>query len=65
MVRLAGEKEVVGKDVLKTFMRRKSLGLCPFCGEVVDVEGFRDRRSLREFQISGLCQKCQDEFFGV
>jgi len=59
------EKEVFGKDVLETFIRRKSLGLCPFCGEVVDLEGFRDRRSLREYQISGLCQKCQDGFFEV
>lgn len=25
---------------------------------------FRDERSRREFAISGLCQKCQDAFFG-
>jgi len=65
MLKLVEEKKVFGEEVLKTFKRRKSLGLCPFCGEAVEVEGFRDRRSLKEFQISGLCQKCQDEFFGV
>jgi len=64
MIKLAEEKEVVDREVMKPFIRR-SLGLCPFCGEMVDLEGFRDRRSLREFRISGLCQKCQDEFFGV
>lgn len=40
-------------------------GRCPFCGRQVDVREFRDARSLREFEISGLCQRCQDAFFGV
>jgi len=39
-------------------------GLCPFCGKPVSIEDFRDDLSRREFKISGLCQKCQDEFFG-
>ena len=25
---------------------------------------FRDALSRREYEISGLCQKCQDKFFG-
>lgn len=25
---------------------------------------FRDELSKREYSISGLCQKCQDKFFG-
>jgi hypothetical protein len=25
---------------------------------------FRDELSRREYHISGLCQKCQDQFFG-
>jgi len=25
---------------------------------------FRDEKSRREYHISGLCQKCQDEIFG-
>lgn len=29
-----------------------------------DVKFFRDDISLREYKISGLCQKCQDEFIG-
>lgn len=37
---------------------------CPFCQNVVDMN-FRDSLSEREYQISGLCQKCQDKFFGM
>jgi len=39
-------------------------GLCPFCGKKIDTAEFRDDISLKEYKISGLCQKCQDEFFG-
>ena len=36
---------------------------CPFCGESVDPTSFRDELSRKEFQISGICQKCQDVTF--
>lgn len=51
-------------DVVDEMFSRKVQGKCPFCGKVVDDSEFRDERSRREFKISGLCQKCQDEFFG-
>ena len=39
-------------------------GKCPFCGKVIDVENeFKDDLSRREFEISGMCQSCQDDFF--
>ena len=38
-------------------------GKCPFCSSPIDETTFRDDLSLREFKISGLCQKCQDSFF--
>lgn len=28
------------------------------------AESFRDEGSVKEYTISGLCQKCQDELFG-
>ena len=31
------------------------------CGRKVEV--FEDARSAREYQISGLCQQCQNEIF--
>ena len=40
-----------------------SEGKCPFCGKVVDPNGFRDKLSAREFENSGLCQECQDKMF--
>ena len=43
---------------------RVSLGFCPLCGKPVTREEFRDPLSLREFGISGICQKDQDKFFG-
>lgn len=39
-------------------------GKCPFCGISMQWQVFRDALSLREYQISGLCQACQDQFFG-
>ena len=34
---------------------------CVSCGST--AVWFRDKISEREYQISGLCQKCQDRFF--
>lgn len=45
-------------------VKRVENGRCPFCGKVVSWEEFRDAESEREFWISGLCQACQDAFFG-
>ena len=40
-------------------------GKCPFCLMPIDATTFRDELSLKELKLSGLCQKCQDEFFGA
>ncbi len=42
---------------------RISEGKCPFCAEVVNADSFKDELSKKEFNISGMCQGCQDEFF--
>lgn len=36
--------------------------VCVACGKVATE--FKDERSRREFEISGLCQVCQDNVFG-
>lgn len=41
-----------------------SLGFCPLCEKPVTTEEFKNEISKKEFQISGMCQKCQDNFFG-
>ena len=40
-------------------------GICSGCGSDVLDTTFRDELSFKEFTISGLCQKCQDDIFGV
>ena len=39
-------------------------GFCPFCKKPVVMADFTDELSVKEYKISGLCQKCQDETFG-
>lgn len=51
-----------GKNNIEMKMLRHK-GLCPFCKAVVNENDFQDELSKKEFRISGLCQKCQDEFF--
>jgi hypothetical protein len=36
-------------------------GTCTTCGG--DAKIFSDNLSLKEYTISGMCQKCQDSFF--
>jgi len=38
--------------------------LCVFCKTPINEMGFRDELSKKEYSISGLCQKCQDNIFG-
>lgn len=38
---------------------------CVFCGSTTLADAdFRDEIARREFKISKLCQRCQDEVFG-
>ena len=52
----------MNSNVEKMHARREA-GDCPFCGHTVKTNEFRDFKSRDEFKISGLCQKCQDDFF--
>ena len=38
---------------------------CPFCQKEVHLNSFRNELSRKEYGISGICQKCQDDFFGA
>lgn len=60
----------MNEDIMIAFGFEKEVelvenGRCPFCGRVIDLKEFRDELSVQEFRISGLCQVCQDEFFGA
>ncbi len=43
----------------------RDIGNCPFCSKPINESDFRDELSKKEFKISGICQKCQDDFFGA
>ena len=36
---------------------------CPICSVSIRLDEFTDPLSIKEFQISGMCQKCQDNTF--
>ena len=36
---------------------------CTTCGIPVNEKTFVDEISVREFDISGMCQSCQDDYF--
>jgi hypothetical protein len=40
-------------------------GKCVNCEKQVMFLGFRNLKSEKEFEISGICQPCQDEIFGI
>lgn len=43
--------------------KRLAQAKCPICGLDIDESDFRDDISRKEFAISHICQKCQDETF--
>lgn len=50
----------------RMFGRSRKSPACVCCGSVqVARSDFRDDVSRREFEISHLCQKCQDNVFGA
>ena len=54
-------KHLMGKDRKQTI----STGGCMTCERNALLLGFRDNLSAKEYTISGMCQKCQDEVFGA
>lgn len=58
------------KDILELLefnevLYRISHGHCPICNNKICEGEFRDLFSIKEFEISGICQKCQDKISGV
>lgn len=55
------------KPIAKIFpdaIKLVDAGKCPFCKKEIVSDEFRDALSIKEYQISGICQSCQDEVFG-
>ena len=49
-------------DVISQRKEKMKERKCVMCDK--DIKGFRDQQSLREWEISGICQDCQDGVFG-
>lgn len=52
-------KAIFGSEIVERLHNH----LCPMCGQKIDESDFRDELSRREYNNSGMCQKCQDEFW--
>ena len=48
-----------GKEVQRVKEKK-----CATCGCAINMSSFRDQLSIKEYGISGMCQKCQDDIFG-
>lgn len=55
--------EIFGFDRRESIREDRCVPAPYGCGQ--PATEFRDALSQREYRISGLCQKCQDEIFGV
>jgi hypothetical protein len=60
-------KRLLDKISQQVYGRKRSECLesatCTSCGS--EVKEFRDSLSRKDYGLSGFCQKCQDETFGV
>ena len=56
-------EEIMKATGFEKEVKRIQQNLCPFCREKIRMNSFRDALSVKEYQISGLCQQCQDDFF--
>ncbi len=58
-------KDIMRKAGFGQHVKDVEGGVCPFCKIKVDTNAFKDELSRREYKISGLCQSCQDDIFGI
>ena len=59
----------MNKDIMKQMGFEKAVELveenkCPVCKKTIDMKSFADELSIAEYNLSGMCQACQDSIFG-
>lgn len=65
-----GDTEEMNEEIMRKAGFGKEMdavkeGKCAMCDNKIDPKTeFRDELSMREYSISGLCQKCQERVFG-
>ncbi len=45
-------------------LKQIEVGNCPICRKPINLEDFRNALSKREYEISKMCNACQDLIFG-
>jgi hypothetical protein len=59
-------KKMLDAYTMAAYGRVAKEGDCVICGATVNIEtDFRDTLSKMEYDISSMCQACQDKIFGV
>jgi len=63
---MENQMDKVKNDMAKfLFGRERNFKACVICGsEKVNISDFKDHLSWKEFNISCMCQECQDKTFG-
>lgn len=63
----AGLEQLLDTISMATYGRSRTESIlesvCVSCGRDVTLPDFRDQASHDEYELSALCQKCQDETF--
>ena len=58
-------KEIMKKLGFEQEVKLVEESKCTTCKKPINPKDFRNGIGCKEYVISGLCQACQDEFFGV
>ena len=56
-------RDLIEKSGFSEEMKMVENRQCPLCGEKININDFKNDLSIKEFTISGMCQKCQDKIF--
>ena len=57
-------KEIFEALGMNSYIDEYQNKICPMCHKKVDENEFVSEIERKEFKISGMCKKCQDDFFG-
>lgn len=60
-----GTKEILRSCGFGDSVDAVECGFCPICKKPISTNEFTSELSKKEYKISGMCQKCQNEIFGT
>lgn len=58
----------MNREIIKAYFGQEMLDaldncVCPICKQPIDISDFTSTLEIKEFNISGMCKKCQDKLF--